>query len=243
MPRAAPAPHGATAIDSPARQYSMSASASSARTRVSPRREAVRSPRISLARWKSPGEVKVVGEGEKPLVGLCGIGCQAQRELGQLGCAVRCAARTRALRRGVEHARCIGIRSAGRERDVTRSLLEVGDRLSEPAVHRAQLRLGRSSVDRGGEQWMGERDLTVGGNRDQARALRRGECIRVDGAAARPSERGRVEQRVARPRRQRRDAPGDEGAEVVRHRERRRAVGATAGEQPRDLERVERVAA
>ena len=43
--------------------------------------------------------------------------------------------------------------------------------------------------------------------------------------------------------RQRCDASGDQGAEIVRNRERSRALRATVGEQPGNLERVERVAA
>ncbi len=65
----------------------------------------------------------------------------------------------------------------------------------------------------------------------------------IDGAATRPRERRRFEQRDARSGRQRRDAPGDQRAKVVRHRERRRAICFTVGEQSRNLECVERVAA
>ena len=81
----------------------------------------------------------MVREVETPFVGLGWIGGEAQRELGQLGGTVRCAARPRAQRRGVEHAGHVRIGSGGREREVTRTFLEVVDHLRETAVHRAQL--------------------------------------------------------------------------------------------------------
>ena len=90
---------------------------------------------------------------------------------------------------------------------------------------------------------MRERDLTVARDRDEPRTLRRRERIRVDSAATRTRERRCFEQRVARSCRQRRDSPGDQRAEVVRHGERRRAISFTVGEQSGNLECVERVAA
>ena len=110
-------------------------------------------------------------------------------------------------------------------------------------MHRAQLGGRRSAVDGGREQGMRERDLAATRDRHEPRPLRRCERVRVDSAGTRTPERRCFEQRFARSCRQRSNAPGDQRAEIVRHRERRRALGATVGEQPGNLECVERVAA
>jgi hypothetical protein len=133
--------------------------------------------------------------------------------------------------------------AVAREREVMRPLDRVDDDRTEVAVHRAPARGRRGGVDGRGEQRMCEAHPAGRVDRHEARFLGCRESRRIDERGVRTRERGNAKECVARRRRQRSHPCADEGAEAVRHRQRRDGVlYAAAFELARDLDRVERIA-
>ena len=132
------------------------------------------------------------------------------------------------------------VRAFARERQMAGALLRVAHRNGERLVRFAPTRDRRRGVDRRGIEGMRKRDPPVGGHLDQARLLARRKRRLVDELHVRTCSRRSTQQRVTALGRQRADAGAHETEHILGHGQRRPAR--TVGDQPRDLEAVERAA-
>ena len=127
---------------------------------------------------------------------------------------------------------------------MTSALLGVVDDVGKGTVHIGPGTCRRRPVDGRREKRVRERDHAVRANRDQARFLGRRERSDVDGAAVGMCKCCGSQEHVACGSRKRRDPVLYERTKIVGNRQTPCGrLHVTAGEQARDLEREERVAA
>ena len=187
--------------------------------------------------------VEVLGQLEPQLVdGRASLRDQAESEVGQLGRRVGCAPAARPVSRTLDDVGDPGVPVFAGQGEMARDLLGVADYLCKRTVDLPAAAAWRRGVHRGGEERVHELDPPVGPDADEPRLLRSGERLRVDQAEVGSRQRRRAQQRVVGSRRQRPDAVCDQRLEAVGNRQPRTALDVRPGEQPRDLERVQRVA-
>ena len=188
------------------------------------------------------GVVQVLGQLEPQLVdGRASLRDEAESEVGQLGRRVGCAPAARPVSRTLDDVGDPGVPVFAGQGEMARDLLGVADYLCKRTVDLPATVAWRRRIHRGSEERVHELDPPVGPDADEPRLLRSGERLRVDQAEVGSRQRRRAQQRVAGSRRQRPDAVCDERLEAVGNRQPRTALD-VPGEQPRDLERVQRVA-
>ena len=188
------------------------------------------------------GVVQVLGQLEPQLVdGRASLRDEAESEVGQLGRRVGCAPAARPVSRTLDDVGNPGVPVFAGQGEMARDLLGVADYLCKRTVDLPATAAWRRRIHRGSEERVHELDPPVGPDADEPRLLRSGERLRVDQAEVGSRQRRRAQQRVAGSRRQRPDAVCDQRLEAFGNRQPRTALD-VPGEQPRDLERVQRVA-
>lgn len=150
---------------------------------------------------------------------------------------------------GPRETRChLLVGSGGPEREMSRSLLRIGNDFGETEMHALFLVVGRRRVDRGRNQWMREPQPSRA-NLDHALALCAREPRRLSAKCARHEigrrrrERGGGEKRLAGGRREPRQPIQDETGKRVRHRKRLTWVHlrTRANQRAGELERKQRI--
>ena len=191
------------------------------------------------------GEQEILGEHETALfAGRVLAGRQPDRELGELRSGLGRTTCACPLCRLLERERRTLVRTIGRECEVACALLQVFDDRRKLAMGRGSVPGGSRPIHSRREKRVRELDVAVVGHGDETRGFGGRKRRDVDKPRGGAGERRRAKQRIARRPRKPDDAPLHERAQVVGHRQRcgRQGLGVPAGEQPCNLERVERVA-
>ena len=185
-------------------------------------------------------QIEIAGEVEPQLdPGPAALGQQPQRELGQLGRCVRRSAQARGPGCSLHRLGNSLVATLAAEGQVTGALLGVPDRVRERSVRRAPAPDRHGRVDRRGEEWVDELDPLVRTDAHEPGLLGRHQRPGIEQDEVGLREGGRTQERVQGSARQRADARRDERLKTLRYGKLR---GPTlAAQEPRDLERVERV--
>ena len=222
----------------------MSASVSRASARRSPgARSRRRSSSSPAARWKSPARYRYRARSSRSSATVRLSSGMSRSASSASSAAVSGAPRAGPAGGPLHHLCHVLVLALAAEREMAGDLLGIGDDACESPVRVASPAQRRRGVDGGREERMGELDPPVDTDPDETCLFRRGQRTRIDEAQIGPGQRGRPEERRARPRRQRADPPGDERLQALGDRQPGRAAIVAAVDEPSDLQGVQRVLA